>query len=186
MKEVFNILNQKEKTILKIVFVLLILAFFFLFFIAMRERNTYSRSLSSLSSKEREHKNLNLKKMEKEREWLSWRKARQDIKELKANYFYNEGEDKNQLRLDLQKLFDESNIRVSQIRYTYTEFEKDKVRKVVISFNVVGSYYSLKGFIDSVEKFSRLLAVEKIDFLETSSKGSSLKLKMTLAGYYAL
>lgn len=186
MKEIFNLLNQKEKTILKIVFGLLILAFFFLFFIAMRERNAYSHSLSSLSSKEREYKNLNLKKMQKEREWLRWKNVPQDIEELKANYFYNEVEDKNQLRLDLQKFFDESNMRISQIKYTYTEFKKDKVRRVIVSFNIVGSYFSLKAFINSVEKFSRMLVVEKIDFLETPSKGSSLKLKMTLAGYYAL
>jgi len=186
MKEIFSSVNQKEKKVLKIMSILLVLAFLFLVSIALKERHSYSRSLSFLSSKERDYQKLNLSKMEMEREWRRWEKALQDIKELKTNYFYDEKEGPNQLRLDLQKLFDESQINVSHIRYTYTQFDKERIKKVSISFNLFGSYFSLKKFINYVEKLPNFLIVEKIDFLDTSARGSSLALKMTLAGYYAL
>jgi len=187
MKEIFNSLNQTEKRILEVVFLLLVLAFFFLVFIALKERNTYYRSLSSLSSKEKDYQKLNLSKMEKQRERLSWEKARQDIEELKKDYFYDEGEGINRLRLDLQRIFDECEIDVSpEKRYSYTKFEKESIRKVNISFDTWGSYFSLKKFIDSVEKLPMFLVIERIDFLDTTPKGSPLRLKITLAGYYAL
>jgi len=186
MKEIFDSLNQKEKRILKVFFLLVVLAFFLLFFVALKEKDTYFRTLSFLSSKKIEFQKLNLSKMEKEREWLRWEKARQDIKELKTNYFYDEGEGINRLRLDLQKIFDESNIEVTQIRYTYTGFEREKIKQVSITFNLSGTYFSLKKFINSVEKLPKFLAVEKVDFLDTSAKGGFIKLKITLAGYYAL
>jgi len=185
MKEIFDSLSQKEKKVLKIVSALLVLALLFLIFIALREKNTHSRSLSSLSSKEKEYQNLNLSKMEKEREWQSWEMAFQDIEELRTSYFYEEKKSPNQLRLDLQKLFDESRMNVSQIKYTYARFEKEKIKKVSISFNISGSYFFLKRFINSFEKFPRFLLVEKIDFLDTSADGNFLALKMSLAGYYA-
>jgi Tfp pilus assembly protein PilO len=186
MKEIFNSLSQKETKVLKIVAALLALALLFLVFTALGEGNAHSRSLSSLSSKEKEYQSLNFSKMEMEKEWKSWETALQDIQELRISYFYEEKKDLNQLRLDLQKLFDESRMNVSQIRYTYTQFKEEKIKKVSISFNISGSYFSLKKFINSVEKLSRFLLVEKIDFLDTSADGNFLTLKMSLAGYYAL
>jgi Tfp pilus assembly protein PilO len=186
MKEIFNSLSQKERKVLKIVTALLISALLILTFIALMERNAYSRSLSFLSSKEKEYQKLNPGKIKEERKWQRWEKALLDIEELKASYFYDEKKDPNQLRLDLQKIFEESRMNVSQIRYTYTQFEIEKIKKVSISFNISGSYFSLKKFINSVEKLPRFLLVEKIDFLETSADGNFLALKMSLAGYYAL
>ena len=186
MKEIFDSLSQKERKVLKIITALLILALLILTFIALKERNAYSRSLSFLSSKEKEYQKLNLGKIEEERKWQRWEKALLDIKELKASYFYDEQKDPNKLRLDLQKIFEESRMNVSQIRYTYTQFEIEKIKKVSISFNISGSYFSLKKFINSVERLPRFLLVEKIDFLATSVDGNFLALKMSLAGYYAL
>ena len=185
MKETFDSLSQKEKKVLKIITALLVLVLLILAFMALKERNVYSRSLSSLSLKEKEYQKLDLGRMEGEREWQRWEKALRDIEELEASYFYDERNGPNQLRLDLQKIFEESRMNVSRIKYTYTQFEKEKIKKVSISFNISGSYFSLKRFINSVEKLPRFLLVEKIDFLDTSADGNFLTLKMSLAGYYA-
>ena len=185
MKETFDSLSQKEKKVLKIVTALLVMVLLLLAFMALKERNVYSRSLSSLSLKEKEYQKLDLGRVEEEREWQRWEKALRDIEELEASYFYDERNGPNQLRLDLQKIFEESRMNVSRIKYTYTQFEKEKIKKVSISFNISGSYFSLKRFINSVEKLPRFLLVEKIDFLDTSADGNFLTLKMSLAGYYA-
>lgn len=185
MREIFNLLNQKEKRILEVFSILLLAAIFFFFFVSLRERNIYFRSVDSLLSMQKDYQKLDNDKMEKENEWLKWKKAREDVKELRKEYFYREDEEYNQLRIALQKIFDESQVYVSDIRYVYTLFEKEKTRKVTISFNLLGSYFSLKKFIYSVEKLQRFLVLEKVDFLETPPEGGSLKLKITLAGYYA-
>ena len=186
MKEILDSLSQKEKRVLKIATALLVLVLLILIFVALKGRNTYSRSFATLSSKEKEFQKLNLGKIEEEREWRKWEKSLLDIQELETSYFYDELKETNQLRLDLQKIFEESRMNVSQIRYTYTQFDKEKMKKVTISFNISGSYFSLKRFIDAVEKLPRFLLVEKIDFLDTSADGSFLALKMNLAGYYVL
>jgi Tfp pilus assembly protein PilO len=186
MKEILDSLSQKERRVLKIVAALLVLVLLILISIALKGRDTYSRSLSSLSSKKKEFQKLNLGKKGEEREWQRWEKTLLEIEELETSYFYDEQKGPNQLRLDLQKIFEESRMNVSKIRYTYTEFDKEKIKKVSISFNISGSYFSLKRFIDAVEKLPRFLLVEKIDFLDTSVDGSFLALKMNLAGYYAL
>ncbi len=185
MRETFDSLSQKEKKVLKIFSVLLVLVLLILAFMALKERNAYSRFLSSLSLKQKEFQELDRGRMEEEREWQRWEKALRDIKELEASYFYDDQQGSNQLRLDLQKIFEESRMNVSRIKYTYAQFDIEKIKKVSISFNISGSYFLLKGFINSVEKLPRFLMVEKIDFLDTSDDGNFLTLKMNLAGYYA-
>lgn len=186
MKETFNYFNHRERIILEIVSFLLIIALAFLFFVGMKERNVYFHSLSSLSSKENEYQEMNLKKREKEREWQSWEKTVQDIRELHESHFYDEKEGIHNLRQDIQKIFNEANVQISQIRYTSVKFEKEKFKKINISFTFSGNYFGLKKFADAVEKFPKFLTLENIDFLETSATGGLLKLKMTLAAYYVL
>lgn len=185
MRELFDLLNQKEKRILEVFSILMLAAIFFLFFIAIREKNVYFSSVESFSSKEREYQELNRLKKEKESEWLNWEKAREDVEELRKKYFFQESEGINRLRLSLQQIFDESNIYGSNIRYSYNAFERENIGKVSVSFDLVGSYFSLKKFIHSVEKLQKFIFIEKIDFLETPAQGGPLRLKITLAGYYA-
>lgn len=185
MKEIFDSLSQKEKKVLKIFSAVLVLVLLILAFMALKEGNAYSRSFPSFSLKQKEYQKVDLGRMEEEKEWQRWEKALRDIEELKASYFYDEQKGPNKLRIDLQKIFEDSRMNVSRIKYTYTQFEKEKIKKVGISFNISGSYFSLKRFINSVEKLPRFLMVEKIDFLDTSADGNFLTLKMSLAGYYA-
>ncbi|NIM90981.1 MAG: type 4a pilus biogenesis protein PilO [Candidatus Aminicenantes bacterium] len=185
MKETFDSLSQKEMKVLRIFSALLILVLLVMAFMALKERNAYSRSLSSLSSKQREFQEFDRGRRQEEKEWQRWEKALRDIEELEASYFYDDQKEPNQLRLDLRKIFRKSRMNVSRIKYTYAQLDIEKIKKVSISFNISGSYFSMKRFINSVEKLPRFLMVEKIDFLDTSADGNFLTLKMSLAGYYA-
>lgn len=185
MREMFDLLTPKEKRVLQVLLLLLLVAVFFLLFFALKERKVYVNSTSTLVSTQAGYEKAKERKMATENEWESWKKAHQDMEELRGKYFYQEDEEYNRLRLFLQQTFDESRVQVSDIRYFYTPFEKENIKKVSISFNLIGSYFSLKKFINSVENLQMFLLIEKIDFIDTPAEGGSLKLKITLAGYYA-
>lgn len=184
MKEIFNFLNDKEKKILRFLCFLLAGVVLFLLLFSLPQRNSYFNALSSLTAKQKDYQHFKKISQEKKREWLRWQEARQDMDELKRKYFYEEREVVKKLRLDLEKLLNEVRIHVPRKSYNYTEFKKEKVKKVNVSFNIKGSYLSLKRFIHFVEKFPKFLIIEKIDFLDIDAGGQVLELKIILAGYY--
>ena len=185
MIEMFDLLSKKERRILQVLVVLLVAVVLFFLFVALKEKNEYKNSVNYLSSKQKEYKILDANKIEKENEWQSWQNAHEDIEDLREKYLFRDNEGYASLRLMLQQIFDESRIQHSDIRYQYSPFDKEKIRKVNITFNLIGPYFSLKRFINSVENLQRFLLIEKIDFIDTPSQGGDLKLKITLAGYYA-
>ncbi len=184
MKGIFNLLNSTEKRVLVVITSLLAGSLIFLFLFSLGEKRKNSHILESLRASEKQYEKFDLGRTEKKREWLAWEQAPRDMEELKSSYFYSDKEGLNELRLDLQQIFSESNINVSQIKYDYAEFEKEKVKKVNASFNFSGSYLALRKFLDSVERFPKFLIVEKVDFLKIEPQSGFLQLKIVLAGYY--
>lgn len=184
MKEIFNFLNDKEKKILRFLCFLLAGVVLFLLLFSLPQRKGYFNALSSLTVKQKEYQHFNKISKERKREWLQWQEARRDMDDLRTKYFYDNKEIIKRLRLDLEKLLNEARIHVSRKKFDYAEFKKEEIKKVNVSFNIKGSYLSLKRFIHSVEKFPKFLFVEKIDFLDIDSGGRVLELKIVLAGYY--
>lgn len=184
MKEIFNLLDDREKRGLRFLGILLIGVVLFLLLISLPQKRSYLNTLTSLNDKQASYIQLNKVSQEKKREWLNWQEAFDDMEELKTEYFYNEEDVIKQLRLDLEQIFNEAQFRVSQIRFDYSEFKKEKIKKVSASFDIRGTYLSLKRFINTVEKFPKFLMIEKIDFLEIDAGGRVLKLKIILAGYF--
>lgn len=184
MKEIFNILDQKERKIIGLLSLLLLGALFFLFFSAIGEKGSYFHSLDSFSKKKKDYENLSKDQSQKEGEWLRWQEARKDMDEIRAKYFYKDNDTFQQIRLDLQKIFNQAGIHVSQFKYDYAQLENENVNKVIVSFNLKGSYFSLKRFLNSVEEFPKFLIIEKIDFLNIEAQGGLLGLRILLAGFY--
>ena len=184
MREIFDLLEQKEQKILGLLCLLLVVALLFYSFIASGEKKTYLRTVDSLSSKQKEYQKIDSSKTEKKLEWFKWSEARRDIDTIKKEYFYKEKEDINQLRQDLEGIFNETKIHASDIKYDYEEFKREQIKKVNLTFNITGSYFLLKKFIHSVEKLPKFLVIEKIDFVEIDTQSGRLKLRIILAGYY--
>ncbi|MFP4081461.1 MAG: hypothetical protein ACLFVG_01755 [Candidatus Aminicenantes bacterium] len=184
MKELFNILDQKERRIIGLCCLLLLAAFFFLLFGAVGEKRIYIKTLNTISEKEENHHRLSQEKEQKKEEWLKWQNAGRDIQEIKAKYFYKDNDVFQQVRSDLREIFHQAGIHVSQIIYDYAEHESEKVKKVIVSFNLKGSYFSLKRFLNVVEQFPKFLILEKINFLNIEAQGGVLELRIILAGYY--
>ena len=106
--------------------------------------------------------------------------------ELKKTYFYDDDKEGfERLRLDLEQLLSKARINVSsRKKYDYVEFKGETIKKVNITFDIKGSYLSLKRFIHSVEEFPKFLLIEKVDFLNIDAGGNVLELRVVLAGYY--
>lgn len=184
MKELFNLLTLRERRILGLLCLLLLSSLLFFIFCATAEKGRYFRSLETFSLEKNALQKIESGRDQKEKEWQEWQKAFQDMNELKNKYFYYEKDGITQLRRDLQKIFVEVGLQVSSIKYDYTDFEAEKMKKVKVSFDVTGSYLSLKKFLYSVEVLPKFLVIERIDFLNNDSQSGGFKLIISLAGYY--
>lgn len=185
MKEAISLINQKERRQLVAVAALLGLTLLFYFFGAANVRRAYGKSTDLLAAIEKNIAAAEKSRAETESDWKRWEQAHKDMAELQENNFYNTEDYVKEIRLDLQRILDESPIQHSQKRFQYFHFEKEKISKEIVEFNVTGSYHSLKTFIHAVESFPRFLVIERIDFLDIDPQGLGIKLRILLAGYYA-
>lgn len=186
MRELFNRLEENEKKVLRFLGVLLIVSVLFLVLLSFPQKRSSTRALSRLESKQGEYQHFNGITQEKANEWRLWQGAYRDIDELKKSHFYSGKDAVKQMRVDIQRILTQARIPSSQKKYNYTEYTKEKISKMSLSFNVRGTYQSVKGFIQTVEEFPKFLIVEKIDFLDIDAAGSVLELKIVLAGYYEI
>ncbi len=184
MRELFNLFEEKEKKALRVLAALLGVAILFLLLISFPQKRSSIRALSRLESKQSEYQHFNTITLEKEDEWRQWQEAYRDIDELKKSHFYSGKDAVKQMRLDIQRILSQTRIPSSQKKYSYTEFRRENIKKMSVSFSIKGTYQSLKGLIQLVEEFPKFLIVEKIDFLDIDDRSSILELKIVLAGYY--
>ncbi len=186
MRELFNRLEENEKKVLRVLSVLLGISVLFLLLMSFPQRGSSVRNLSRLERKQGEYQHFNGITQEKAQEWRLWQGAYRDINELKKSHFYSGVDAVKQMRIDIQRILTQARIPSSQKKYNYTEYTKEKINKMSLSFNVRGTYQSLKKFIQAVEEFPKFLIVEKIDFLDIDAAGGVLELKIVLAGYYEI
>jgi len=186
MKRIVDLLDRTERRILGLLCVLVVAALLFHSLFALGEKRANSRLKETLLAGEKNLEEMLAINREKNREWERWEEARRDIEQLRRERFYREEGDINQLRMDLQKIFSEAGVRVSQISFGYNVVEEERIKKVTISFGISGSYLSLKRFLLAVENHPEFLVIERIDFLEIDARGGRLGLKLEMAGYYAI
>ena len=184
MREIFSLLEEKEKKAIRILSALLVLALLFLLGISFPQRRSYFRATSLLESKQGEYEHFHGITLEKESELRLWQDVTRDIEDLKKSHFYSGRDAIKQMRIDIQRILSQGQIPATQKSYHYTEFANERIKKMTVSFNVRSSYQSLKVFIQSVEEFPKFLLVEKIDFLDIDPRSGTLVLKIILAGYY--
>jgi len=185
MKEAFSLINQKERRQIAVIAALLGLTLLFYLFGAVNARKSFERSTENLETIDKNIFAAEESRTQKDLEWKSWEQAHLDVAELRESYFYSSEDWQKTIRLDLQRILEASPIQHSKIEYQYTHYESEKISKVIMEFNVTGSYHSLKTFIHALESFPKFLAIERIDFLDIDPQGMGIKLRILLAGYYA-
>jgi hypothetical protein len=186
MKELFRLLNEKERRTLVVLAAASGLALLVLIFVAAGEMRSFRRADASARTRATELAKAEAARDEAGAEVRRWQEAGRDLNKLRAERFYDEKREIRDLRTDLENVFDEAGIRVSQISYRYSDLAKGKMRKVVVGFTFGGTYSGLKKFLSVVERSPKFLALERIDFLNTGSETGAMQLKIELAAYYAM
>jgi hypothetical protein len=185
MNELFSALDEKERRTLRLLGLLFLIAVFVLVFFSLGQRRSYKLLVERLQVREKAAAAGEAKREESSVGWAQWQAAYEDIKDLKEKYFYHEGDEVSELRLDLQKIFSEAGISARSYRYNYVSLEKERIGKINVTFTFVGSYPILKRFLQILEQFPKFLLLEKIDFLKIGGDGTVLELRIVLAAYYA-
>lgn len=184
MNRLFDRLDDRDRKAL----VRLGLAAFVVLAVALavffRTKDAHSGLRTSLVKLETDNAKAVEARAEAEAEWLRWQEAREDLGMLATEYFYSSKDDVTALRLDLQRLFALAGLTVSDIGYGYSDLDKEKAQKTIVTFSYSGTYAGLKRLLGIIERFPRFLVIERIDFQKTGSDGGSLVCKLTLAGYY--
>lgn len=184
MKELISILRKKERRILGLLCLLLVAALAFYFLVAQNQKDAFSLVSDTYSAKQLELSELKSSQAEKELEWRQWQDAIVDMQKLRTDYFYRKDSVVRDMRQDLFAILNQNQIPNPQIKYDYADFEAENIGKILSSFNISGPYYLIKKFIHSVENFPKFLVIEKINFVDIDTRNGSLKLNISLAGYY--
>jgi len=185
MNELFSVLDEKERSQLRLLGLLFLLALFVLIFFSFGQRRSYRLAVESLQEREKVAAAAEAKLAESATRWAQWEEAYQDIKDLRGKYFYHGGDEVSELRLDLRKIFSEAGISTRSYRYNYVSLDKQSIGKINVTFTLIGSYPILKRFLQTLEQFSKFLLLEKIDFVKIGGDGNVLELRIILAAYYA-
>lgn len=165
--------------------VLLAFALIFHQGIALKQKKAYNHSIETLPAQQKVLESQKKKNEEIKREWMLWDNARQDIAEIEKDYYYEEDENINQLRLDLRNILRAARIRVvSDMNFDWTDREGEGFNRVGVQFTVAGSYAALKRFIHQVEIHPKFLMIEKIDFRDIDVQSGQVEIRIELAGYY--
>ena len=184
MKELIDLLNEKERRTAAIAGAVLGAGILILLFVSVRENRAANRLASDLQAAERNYQVLSRTRSEIRKEWQGWVDAEKDMTALRTGVFFDGKRITRDLRLTLQELFDAAGIPVTDIAYGYTELDKGRIQKVLVDFRFSGNYAMFKRLLDTIEKSPRLLHVEKLDFLSIGKLPGVLEIKLYLAGYY--
>jgi Tfp pilus assembly protein PilO len=185
MKEAVNLFQPKERQRLFLLAALIGIVALFYFFGAANVKRAYRKSIVRLDEITKSISAAEESRAQKAAEWDDWQQAYRDMEDLKENYFYSGQDWMKKIRIDLQRILEQSRIRHTHKTYQYAHFEKERMSKGTVEFSVTGSYNQLKDFIHSVERFPRFLMIERIDFVDIDPQGLGIKLKILLAGYHA-
>jgi len=186
MKELVSLLEPKEKKILAGLSVLLGALAVCLLALALGSGGASHGRKGTVDTLSRDFEAADRERTSLRQELFLWEEARRDGLALRKDRFYRERNGINELRLDLQEIFTGVGLEFPPAKFDYLELDKEKARKVEVSFNFSGSYGLLKQFLADVEKQPRFLFVERINFLNIDSGSGNLLLKITLAAYYAI
>jgi len=184
MNVIFDLLRQRERRVLVLLCILLTLAGIFYVFVARGMKGTYVQSKTELAAKRQKFEELDLVRKDKKAEWRRWRMAFKDMEELRSGYFYAAETVSQEMMRDIAQIFQNIGLPVPEVRYTYVESTDRRMGGAMAIFQFSGPYSLIKRFIHDIEHFPRFLTIEQIDFVDIQRQSGTLRLKVTLAGYY--
>jgi type II secretory pathway pseudopilin PulG len=185
MKDLFELLTERERRIAAIVGAVLGIAACVLIYAAAASRGAATRAAAEFRAADDATLALERDRSSVRKEWQAWKDAQKDLASLKETGFYDGSKGLQDMRMDLQRIFDTSGIAASDITYGYTDIVKGALQKVNADFRFTVSYAVLKGLLDTVERSARFLHIERVDILSMTKQPGIMDLRVTFAGYYA-
>jgi hypothetical protein len=184
MKDLFELLSEKERRVAAVCGAVLVFAVCVLLAVALKARGAAGRAADELRAAEASYQVHDRERTAVRSEWQAWTNARKDLSSLKESRFYDAAKGLQDLRLDLQRIFDASGLAATDVSYAYTDLVKGVVQKVTADFRFTATYAGLKRLLDAVERHPRFLHAERIDFLSMTKQPGVLDLRVSFAGYY--
>ncbi len=186
MKSIVERLTPRERRTLAGIGLVFVLVVLFLTIVALGQRRGYFGSLRSAADLRVEARNAAASRDSAKADAQAWTDARRDLDKLRREAFYHKDEGISRLRLDLQQILGPLGVNPRDLKFDYVDYEKNKAQKVTATFTFSGSYGTLRRFLFAVEKFPRLLYVERVNFVSIEPKSGTLNLKIAMAAYYEL
>jgi hypothetical protein len=184
MKDLFDLLTERERRVAAVCGAVLAVAACILIAAAVRTRGAAVRAAADLGAAEASYQVLDRERNAVRTDWQAWTNARKDLATLKEIRFYDAAKGLQDLRLDLQRIFDASGFAATDVSYAYTDLVKGVVQKVTADFRFTANYAGLKRLLDAVERHSRFLHTERVDFLSMTKQPGVIDLRVSFAGYY--
>ncbi len=186
MKSVVDRLTPKERRALAGIGLVFVLVVLFLFIVALGQRRGYFGSLQSAEDLRLEARSAAAARDSAKADAQAWSDARRDLDKLRKEAFYHKDEGISRLRLDLQQVLGPLGVNPRDMKFDYVDYDKNKAQKVTATFTFGGTYATLRRFLFAVEKFPRLLYVERVNFVSIEPKTGMLNLKIAMAAYYEI
>ena len=184
MKELSELWTERERRLVAVCGAMLAVAAFLLIGAAARTRSAAVRASAGFRAAEASYQALDRERNAVRSDWLAWTTAAKDLASLKESRFYDAAKGLQDMRLDLQRIFDASGLAATDVAYGYTDLVKGVVQKVTADFRFTATYAGLKRLLDTVERQARFLHVERVDFLSMTKQPGVLDLRVSFAGYY--
>lgn len=184
MKDLFELLTEKERRTAAVCGAVLAVAACVLIAAAVKTRGAAGRATADLRAAEASYQVLDRDRDAVRKDWQAWTNAQKDLASLKESRFYDGTKGLQDLRLDLQRIFDASGLAATDVTYTYTDLVKGVVQKVTADFRFTANYAVLKRLLDAVERHARFLHVARVDFLSMTKQPGVIDLRVSFAGYY--
>jgi Tfp pilus assembly protein PilO len=186
MKSAAERLTIKERRTLAGLGAALVLVVLFLVVVALGQRRGYFGSLEAAGNLRLEAGTAEAERDSAKAGAQAWTEARRDLDKLRSETFYQKDEGISRLRLDLQQVLGPFGVSPRDLKFDYVDYEKDKAQKVTATFTFSGTYGTLRRFLFAVEKFPRLLYVERVNFVSIEPRSGTLNLKISMVAYYEL
>ncbi len=186
MKEFINLLSRAERRIIASLGAVIAVALVFYIFIALPQRSSYLSRQKQIDLQQQELQRLESERLQQKKMLADWIQAQDDLQEINAKYFYPREVGYQDIRKDLNRIFQKTGVRAERIQYEYAQVRDVDIQKVLINFQISGDYDLLKGFLYEIETFPKFIWVEKISFGDTEETNRNISLSLTLAAYYAL
>lgn len=184
MKELLSLLTAKERRTAAIVGATLAVAACLILFVAFRERGAAKATAAALAAADRNYQSLVRSRNEAKKEWQAWGEARKDLDAVKTARLYTGRNVIQDLRWDIQHVFEDVGIVVEDMSYGYAELIKGGLQQMTVEFRFTGTYATFIRLLDRIERHPRFLHVERIDFLNVGRQPGLLEIKIGLVGTY--